>query len=468
MSKVHFIGICGAAMSAVALLLKQRGWSVSGSDEGFYPPISDFLRQAGIPFVTGYAAENILADTQMIVIGKHARLVPELNAEVAAAFASGIRICSFPDVLQELTQASENYVIAGSFGKSTSTALMAWILTQAGKDASYLVGALSPSLAGNSYAGSGPQFVLEGDEYPSANWDPSSKFLHYNADRLLLTSCEHDHFNVFPTLNEYLAPYKKLVAQPRLKSIVACSDGAHVPEVLKSATAPITYYSASDSLANWFAQDISQHGSENTFTLIHDSQSVIGLTTKLLGRHNVQNIVGVSALLLGCNSVTPAELQAGVASFQGVTRRLELKTPTGCVPLYEDFGSSRAKLIAGLQAVRLQYPTRRLHVVFEPHTFSFRSRSALSWYDDMFALADAVYVFEPPLHGAGTNEQLSLQEIVDRITASGVQAQSFTDKNQLPAAIGKLDSTKDVVLVETSGGIGGSIPFLTEYLVEGI
>lgn len=464
MPNVHFIGICGTAMSAVALLLKQRGYEVSGSDEGFYPPISDYLRQAGIPFVSGYKAENIPQDVQMIVIGKHARLVPEENPEVAAAFASGIRIASYPDVLEELTVSSENLVVAGSFGKSTSTALMAWILVQAQCNPSYMVGALSPSLAGNAVSGTGNYFVLEGDEYPSANWDQSSKFLHYHTDHLLLTSCEHDHFNVFPTLADYLQPFSELVAQPRIRQIVACLDGAHIQEVVHHAQAPVAYYSLDNSEAYWYAADIKRSAEGTSFMLMANGRELVRLSTKLLGDHNIMNIIGVAALLLLADSVTLKQVADGVATFAGVRRRLELLSSTNQVPLYEDFGSSRAKLVAGIRAVRQQFPERRIHVVFEPHTFSFRSRAALDWYNDMFNEATDVYVFQPPKSGPATDDQISQAEIVQQITKSGTKASAFNSKEELLTLLSPLDPKQDVVLIETSGEIGGAIPFLREKL----
>ena len=329
-----------------------------------------------------------------------------------------------------------------------------------------MVGALSPSLNGNSATGTGKLFVLEGDEYPSANWDASSKFLHYNTDHLLLTSCEHDHFNIFPTVEEYLKPFQQLVSQPRLSSIVACLDGSNVVTVLQKAAAPITYYSATNSSAEWYATNIRLQGQATEFTLMRAGKQVMLVTTQLLGAHNIQNIVGVSAFLLRNQTVSESELQAGIASFLGVRRRLELKTPVGQVPLYEDFGSSRAKLKAGIFAVRQHYPDRKLHVIFEPHTFSFRSRAALPWYDDLFTEADAVYVFQPHMHGASTHEQLDQTEIVTRITASGVMAQGFSTKEQLPELLGSLSPLKDTVLIETSGEIGGAIPYLTKYLAS--
>lgn len=462
MKKAHFIGICGTGMSAVAMLLVEQGWEVTGSDEGFYPPISDYLKESGIPCAAGYAAENIPAGADMIVIGKHAKLVPESNEEVRAAFASGIPIRSFPEVLQQLTSGTKNYVVTGSFGKSTCSSIAGWTLMHAGKDPSYFIGAISYNLPTSSRTGRGDAFILEGDEYPSANWDDTSKFLYYNAHTVLLTSCAHDHVNVFPTLEDYLQPYIRLLrGLPANGLLVACADGENVADVLRRAGREATTYSLHPGKADWWAEEITR-GDLTRFRLIHRGFEVARLESVLLGDHNVQNMVGVAAFLLGNQAVTPEELGAAFRAFTGVRRRLELKTPNSQVRVYEDFGSSRDKALAGLQAMAAQFPGRRMLVVFEPHTFSFRNRSALGWYDDLFALADRVFVYQPPTHGAGTHEQLTHQEIVEAIRRSGKPAEGVTSTEDLLAHLDPILDPADVVLLITSGDLGGSIGAVAE------
>ncbi|MGH6755122.1 MAG: Mur ligase domain-containing protein, partial [Bradyrhizobium sp.] len=186
-SKAHFIGIAGKGMSATALLLRQMGVRITGSDEGFYPPVSDYLRNENIPFAAGYRKENIPDDADVIVIGKNAKLVPESNEEVRAAMDSGKPVRSFADLLHDMTVNSETIVAAGSYGKSTCTALLAWCLRVANRDPSYFIGEITNGLERHAHRGQGPTFVLEGDEYPASNWDNRSKFLLYNAKNVLLT-----------------------------------------------------------------------------------------------------------------------------------------------------------------------------------------------------------------------------------------------------------------------------------------
>lgn len=456
--KAHFIGIAGKGMSAVALLLRQAGVEITGSDEGFYPPVSDYLAQAHISFFNGYKKGNIPDDADVIVVGKNAKLVPESNEEVAAAFAlkqKGIKVLSFPDILHELTAKTDNIVVAGSYGKSTSTALLSWCLTHAGKDPSYFIGEITKGFDAHAHLGAGSVFVLEGDEYPAANWDKSSKFLHYNPRSVLLTSATHDHVNVYPTHESYLEPFKKLLALLPQDGLLVVGSEPHALALSTEYAGRTVTYGTHD--AEWYPQNI-MYGMPSTFDLMHSGTKVISLTTSLLGAHNTENIVGVSAMLLEKNLLAPEELAAGVASFEGVKRRMEILSPHSSVAIYEGFGSSYEKAKAAMAAMKLHFPTRRLVVVFEPHTFTWRNKAALGQYDEVFAGTDKVFVYEPAQQGAATHAQLTQDEIVERVRAAGfdVEAIGAGALKNLQDEIKK----DDAVLLLTSGELGGLIKTL--------
>lgn len=450
-------------MSAVAKLLLDDDWSVSGSDEGFYPPISHVIQRYGIPCAIGYRADNIPEDADWIVIGKHAKLVPELNEEVAAALESGKRVLSFPEAIAELIGERTSLVVAGSFGKSSCTALLAHVLRHAGKDPSYFIGAEALDFPDNGHLGDGSEFVLEGDEYPAANWDNRSKFLFYQAQALLVTSGEHDHVNVFPKLDDYLRPFAQLVASlPESGLIVACATGANLGHVMESARAQVVWYAREErDDTDWYATQIQRDGGLTRFTLCHQGTEVCTLTTRQLGDHSVENIVGVSALLIELGLVSPEELVAGVAAFSGVRRRLERLNPGAFPPVYNDFGSSYAKCRAGITTIQQNFPGKRVRVCFEPHTFSFRNREAIGWYDTLFAGVERVYLFQPPAHGAATHSQLAQAEIAARIEAAGIPVTAISSAEALLGAL-KADvvAAQDVLLFETSGGFDGAIPLV--------
>lgn len=462
MKKAHVIGVAGVAMSAAAKLLQDAGWEVSGSDDEFYPPASDYVQKIGITFFEGYATENIPTDVDLVIIGRNAKLVPETNVEVAHAHEMGVEIKSFPEVLAELFADQHRIVVAGSYGKSTVTSLMSWILNHAKKDPSYFIGAYPIDMEYTSKKSNGDVVVIEGDEYPTAHWDERSKFLHFNADDVLLTAVEHDHVNVFPTYKEYVQPFIKLLrGLPKHGLVVACTDNHGVADILSHAPQYITYGLNDDAL--WRAERIT-YGEETTFDLTHDGETVVTLTTKLLGSHNVQNIVGAAALLLTRELITPEELQAAVASFSGVRRRLNKITTTSRVPAYEGFGSSYEKARAAIEAIKLHYPAKRQIILFEPHTFSWRNRDAITWYDSVFEDASEVLVFEPATQGSSTHKQLTQKEIVERTAASGIPTHAVQNEEDVHAALENILSDDTVLLVLTSGNLHGVLDTLPHWL----
>jgi len=464
--KAHFIGVCGVGMSATAKLLKDLGWEVSGSDDSFYPPGSELVERYGIVFTKGYRGKNIPEGTELIVIGKNAKLVPEENEEVKTALASGVTVRSFPEVLEQLIEDKHSIIVSGSYGKSTCTALLAWSLMHSSKDPSYFLGALPIQEMDTARIGNGEQFVLEGDEYPASNWDTASKFLYYHPHDVLLTSATHDHVNAFPTHEEYLAPFKTLISLiPKDGLLVASADDKSSLALAHAHPGNVALYGLEHEESQWSAANM-QFGKTTTFELTRDRETIIALETSLLGKHNVQNIVGVSALLLEKELLTEEELADGVKTFQGIKRRLDLLSPHSAVHVYEGFGSSYEKARAAIEAMGLHHPDQRLIVVFEPHTFSWRNRDALPWYDNVFSGSDLVLIYEPATQGASTHKQLSQEEIVERVSASGIDARAIHTATEGLSILKTELKENDVVLLLTSGDLGGLIASIPKSVTE--
>src|SRR3989344_5404101 len=357
--KAHFIGIAGMGMSAAAILLKEQGWQVSGSDADAYPPATNQLERHGIPYKTSYDPENIPKDADIIVIGKNAKLTQENNAEVRAAYESGIRIASFPELLSEIVKERETIVGAGWF-----------------------VGA-APIGMEPANLGTHPIFVLEGDEYPTSHDDLRPKFAHYNAHDCVITAVTHDHLNIYKTQREFSEPFRALAAGlPDSGTLLLCADEPNAASLGKETRARVTLYGMTSS-SEWYANDISR-GEVTSFDLMRGSEKIARLSTSLIGDHNIQNVVGASAMLLEKELITPEQLAESVRDFKGLARRLDKKTARSSVPAYEGFGSSREKLRAAIAAIKAQYPEKRLVVVFSPNTFSSRNTMMLHWFDDAF------------------------------------------------------------------------------------
>jgi UDP-N-acetylmuramate: L-alanyl-gamma-D-glutamyl-meso-diaminopimelate ligase len=466
--KAHFIGLAGVGMSATAVLLRDSGVAVTGSDEAIYPPISHVLAREKFACRTPYGMQNIPGDADLIVIGKNARLVPSENAEVAEAFtraarSGGPKILSFAEVLALLSRGHENIVVAGSFGKTTSVSMLAHCLTCAGLDPSWMIGAVPLSPARATNAGAGQLFLLEGDEYPSSNTDNRSKFLHYRPAGVLLTPLSHDHVNVFPTVESYLAPFHQLLdLVPREGLIVAATSGELSERFLAAVKRGVVTFGLTSG--DWRAQNI-EYGEISQFTLTNRGREVARVKTMQLGAHNIENMVGIGAFVLSRGLASVDQYAAAMASFRGVVRRLDRKSDHTSVQMFEGFGSSYDKAKSAIAAMNKHFAQRRLLVVFEPHTFSWRNRNKLEWYGDVFSGSDRVFIFEPANQGAGTHEQASLSEIMERVLAAGVNATPIHSCEEGLEKIGAELRKDDAVLFLTSGDIGGLIerlPLLAE------
>ncbi|MCI5043672.1 MAG: Mur ligase family protein [Aquisalinus sp.] len=453
--KAHLIGVCGAGMSAVAYLLQQKGYDVSGSDAGFYPPVSDYIARLGITCREGYHASNIPDDAALIVIGKNAKLVPETNEEVRFALEkkSGV-VKSFPEVLADLTDKKNRTVVAGSYGKSTLTSIITWCLVHAGKAPGYFIGAIPKNLDHSSNLGGGDHFIFEGDEYPSANWDDRAKFLHYSPETVILTSACHDHVNIYPTLESYHAPFLVLLAglQKNSGTLIGCLDERNSADLFTGFSGDRISYGFTDG-ADWSAKKI-RPGNLTSFELLQHGETIGEVQTTLLGRHNVQNIIGAAAFLIGKKILGFAEFAAAIAAFKGLNRRLDLKSDKTSLPIYEGFGSSYEKARAAITAVVEHYDDRELIVLFEPHTFSWRNRARLDQYHDVFEGAARVWLYQPPTQGADTHDQLTLDEIMAETAAHHPDVRSF-DRGNWRDIITSADAKKNVLLILSSGAFDG-------------
>lgn len=450
--RIHFTGIAGAGMSAVALMMRDAGHEVSGSDEDVFPPMSTYVAGLGFPVTYRFDAANLPKALDVLVLGASAKLGGEANPEVAAARARGVKITNFAELVGEVTVARANTVVAGSFGKSTCTALMAHILRDAGVDAGWMIGAISASLPATGHWGTAPDMVLEGDEYIVGNGDRRSKFVLYHPSHLLLTSLVHDHVNVFPTFPEYEAPFRELLRLLPAEGLAVMREHPAIRAVVAETQARVVWYDTAPC-DGWFSRDVT-YGKTSTFTLVGPSGLSLPLATTLLGEHNIENIVGVCAYLLERGLVAPKVLGRAVESFLGIRRRLDRLTTTSRIPVIEGFGSSYEKARSAIEAVRLHYPTRPLTVVFEPHTFSWRSRDALAWYDTVFEGAARVLVCPPPGHGAESHHQSSFAEILARVAATGVSTHGVESGEAAIAALSHLTGD-EIVLLLSSGPLLG-------------
>lgn len=449
---VYFLGIAGAGVSALASVLASEGHTVSGSDDGVFPPVSTYLTRMGIPYHVGFDPAQIPAAIDVAIVGSSAKLDLGDNPELAELIRRGVPRYSFAEFLGLHTQGRENIVVAGSFGKSSLTALIAYLMRAAGKDPGYFIGAIPLDLDATGHAGKDKAFVIEGDEYIVGGEDRRSKFMLYHPSQVLLSSIVHDHVNVFPTMADYEAPFAELLALLPRDGLLVCAQGYEPIERL-TAGRKVVWYGLEDG-ADYRAVNI-QVGETTTFDLATPSGETIPLSTQLLGLHNIENIAGAAALLLERGDIDAFTLRQALPRFRGVARRLDKKTATSRVPAYEGFGSSYEKARSAIEAIALHFPGRPAVVVFEPHTFSWRNEEALAWYDAVFEGVSRVLLLPPPGHGAATHHQLSQTDILARIRSAGVDADAFANGPEVLAELDRSLSGDEVLLLLSSGPLAG-------------
>ncbi len=452
--RAYFLGIAGAGMSALASILKSEGWEVTGSDQDVFPPVSTYLDTMGIPWRDGFDAAEIPEDLDAAIIGSSAKLDLAHNPELMELKRRGAPLFSFPAFLGAHTAGRDTVVVAGSFGKSSVTALLAHLARAAGRDPGYFIGAVPLDFAATGWAGTDPEFFMEGDEYIVGGDDRRSKFLLYHPRAALITSLIHDHINVFPTIESYETPFAELIARLPPEALLVMAHPFPALRRLAGAREVVWYGAAQAPGVDYFADNI-VIGELTRFDLVTPRGGRIPLETELLGLHNIENIVGAAALLLSRRAINAQALQRGVRGFHGLERRLDKKTKTSRVPVYEGFGSSYEKARSAIEAVRLHFPARPLVVVFEPHTFSWRNAQALDWYARVFEGVSRVILLPPPTHGAQGHAQLTVDDILSAVRVAGVTAESAVNGEAAAARLDGLLTGEEVVLLLSSGPLDG-------------
>lgn len=494
MKRIHFIGICGVAMSALAAAFHKEGWQVTGSDVGFFPPISDYLKDNNITFYPGWHPDRALQsfsdggkDGEIVVVGN---VASSANAEFLYARKNNLNYKSYPEVIAEYVVQNNSAVCAGTYGKTSTTALLTLILEKAGIDPSYMFGGLSLNLPvsakihdkndeddeimklNNQHDSSASsseaihQFhqtksvwsVLEGDEYKTARWDSRPKFKLYSPTHLLLTSVSWDHADIYPTEETYLQAFKDLIGMiPSAGLIVACIDDAKIKGVLSGNTngaKEISY--GKDPAADYTYSQVNQTTSGISFVIKHKDKEY-NINAPVLGEHMAENICGVFALAKEIGVAEQTILNT-IAEFKGIKRRLE-KRGEGKTTIYDDLGHSPAKAAATLRTLRAIYPNNKIVAIFEPNTGNRKTQSAPS-YTNAFKDADEVIIplltkikidpkdIDPPFDG---------QKLTEIICQTQPQTIYIENDEKLVEYVKNNTKKEDVVVFLGSHGFRGMI-----------
>lgn len=452
--RAHFIGICGTAMAALACMLKKRGWLVSGSDAGNYPPMNGVLASHHIGILAGYEAERITSDLQLVVVGN---VAARENPEVQQALSLGLNCRSLPEILwsEFLREASLRVVVAGTHGKTTTSALAAWVLQTAGLEPSFLIGGLVNNFSANFNLGSKSLFVLEGDEYNAAFFDRRAKFHHYRPTHLLLTGLEMDHVDIFHGIGEIEAEFQQLISgMPTDGIIIAAADSQRLVRLLQGSPCPVvTYGSVASADYQLVGFEAAETGSR--LTIKGENEQSFSLSTATIGRHNAENVLAV--YLLGRQlGVSREMIEKALISFSGVKRRQEIIARRGKTLFISDFAHHPTAVDKTLRALAEHYPQRKLLAVFEPRTATSRRTLFQDALAAAFGGADEV-IIAPVYRGDAIveDQRLDTARLAADISARGIPAVAAVDMEDVFARIAGQPDEPLLVAVMSTGDFGG-------------
>ncbi|PIR03994.1 MAG: hypothetical protein COV59_02310 [Candidatus Magasanikbacteria bacterium CG11_big_fil_rev_8_21_14_0_20_39_34] len=384
MKHIHFIGICGVAMSALATAFHKQGYKVTGSDKGFYPPVSDHLKNTGIPYYPGWHVEKMTedGDPDLVIVGN---VASSDNPEWMYVQIKGIRYLSYPEALSEFFIKDTSIVVSGTYGKTSTSALLSWTLQKLGADPSYMFGGLVDTLD-SAYIGKSNLSVMEGDEYKSARWDEKAKFFHYKPTHLVLTALEWDHADIYKTEQAYFEAFEQLITLlPEEGSLVYNADDPNVERLSKNFSGVKVSYGSKN--ADYTYTNLQAEKSGLTFSIVHKNFTQ-KISLPLLGEYMAPNITACFAL---CNrqGFEPESITHAIQNFPGIKRRLE-KRYVGDITIIDDIAHSPAKARNTLQTLR-NICNGKIFAVFEPNTGN-RQVESINSYTNAFGEADEVII----------------------------------------------------------------------------
>lgn len=457
---IHLIGICGTAMASLAGMLKERGFRVTGSDAAAYPPMSDFLRDLGIPVAQPFDVKNLEPTPDLVVIGN---AVSRGNVELEHVLDQRIDFCSLPQLLHdEFLRGKEVIVVAGTHGKTTTTSMLSWIFHSAGLDPSFLIGGIAENFGSSFHLGSGKHFILEGDEYDTAFFDKGPKFLHYFPDAVILTSVEFDHADIYKDLDAVETAFKRLVNLVPQRGRIIAFDGASgeatespsLERSLAKAFCPVERYGIAPQ-ANWQIGDLGFEPSRTSWTVRHDGRPWGQFDSALAGEYNVWNATAAAAMAFSCG-ISCEAIAAALHTFKSVKRRLEVKAQVNGITIIDDFAHHPTAIAGTLKALRGRYAGARLWAILEPRSNTLRRRILQNDLARSLALADEIVVagvFRS--EAVPENERLELPALAAEIERNGRRARLLPDADTIVKTVAAEMRSGDVVAILSNGGFGG-------------
>ena len=454
MTHIHFSGICGTAMGAVASAMARKGYHVTGSDDNVYPPMSTFLQEEGIPVAQGYKPGNIPDDAELVVIGN---AMSRGNAEVEAVLERGLRYMSLPEAMKEFfLWGKQNYVVTGTHGKTTTTSMLTWLMEDNGLNPSFMIGGIARNLGRGGRFTDSAFCVLEGDEYDTAFFDKRSKFLHYLPRVVIINNIEMDHADIYANVDEIKLSFKRLLrVVPRDGIVFLNADCPNCREVWEHAKSELRHcvrivpVGIGDS-AERKITDIELRPDGCSFTLEDERYSI-----PMVGEFNIRN-AAMATCAARFAGLEPEQIRRSLQSFAGVARRQEIRGTVNGVTVVDDFAHHPTAISQAVQGLRQRFPKSRLWVLFDPRSNTMIRN--LFQHELAQALCSADFVALSPVENfkkLTADQRLDEAALCAEIQAAGTDCYVGKSVDDLTAHVISRVHPGDVLLVMSNGGFGG-------------
>jgi UDP-N-acetylmuramate: L-alanyl-gamma-D-glutamyl-meso-diaminopimelate ligase len=444
-------------MAPLAGMLREHGFRVTGSDSGVYPPASTLLESLGIAYNNTFDAAHLQPPPDFAVIGN---VIARGNPELEEVLDRRIPYRSLPEMLEEVfLPGKHSIVVSGTHGKTTTTAMLAWIFQTAGKRPNFLVGGVAENF-GKSYGlGGGEEFILEGDEYETAFWDRGPKFFHYHPDDLIITSLEYDHADIYPDFETYQLAFRRLVnLVPRRGRVVIWGDteesGPALRRAAERAFCPVETYGFNGG-NDWQAKEFLVEGDVMRFRVEHRGTPFGEFSLTATGKHNALNAMAAMAVAQG-RGISAQQIAEALATFRSVKRRMDVKGEVGGILVVDDFAHHPTAVKATIEAARARWPGRRLWAILEPRSNSMRRKVFQEALPKALALGDRVIlggVYRA--QQLGDENRLDPESVATSVRALGTDAHVFSGADAIAAHLAAEARAGDLLLIMSNGSFDG-------------
>jgi UDP-N-acetylmuramate: L-alanyl-gamma-D-glutamyl-meso-diaminopimelate ligase len=445
---VHFTGIGGTGMAAVAAAMQEKGFRVTGSDQNVYPPMSTFLAEKKIAVMNGYDEKNLAHKPDLVVIGN---AISRGNPEAEFVLDHKLRYCSLAALLAEFfIRGKRALVVTGTHGKTTTTSLLAWVFEHSGLNPSFFIGGIPTNLGQGARFTDSEWFILEGDEYDTAFFDKRSKFIHYQPEVGIINNLEFDHADIFENLDAVKKTFSHFIRLiPRNGLLLGNGDDANLAPLLNVTHCPVKRFGlGEDNAVRAFNLRLGPTATEFEIPSFK-------FHINLVGELNVRNALAVVACAKHCG-LSNKQIQSAFDTFKGIKRRMEVRGIAGGVTLVDDFGHHPTAIRETLRALRIKYPREKIWAVFEPRSNTTRRNVFQTELAVSFADSNAVVVSEVArLEQLAPEERLNPEKLIQDLKALGKDAAYLPDVDAIVAYVAKGAQGGDIVCVFSNGGFGG-------------